>query len=108
MQLSASSIKGSSVENGNGEDLGTVEDLMIDTTTGTVSYAVVSFGGFLGIGDKLFAVPLEAMQTDTNNEKLILNQSKERLEQAPGFDKDNWPRTADPKWNQEVRTYYGV
>ena len=108
MQLSASSITGTQVRNASGNDLGNIEDLMIDVQTGQVAYAVVSFGGFLGIGDKLFAVPLQAMRVDTEDESLVLNESKERLESAPGFDKDDWPSSADAKWNQSVRTYYGV
>jgi sporulation protein YlmC with PRC-barrel domain len=108
MQLSASSLTGTKVENAEGDDLGKIEDLMIDCATGQVDYAVVSFGGFLGIGDKLFAVPLEAMQVDTTEERLILHESKERLENAPGFDKDNWPANPDPKWHTEVRAYYNV
>lgn len=108
MQLSSSSITGNSVRNPNGDDLGKVEDLVVNTATGEVTYAVVSFGGFLGLGDKLFAVPLQAMQVDTENHELVLNESKERLENAPGFDKDNWPASADDKWNREVRAYYGI
>lgn len=108
MHLSATSLNGTTVRNGEGEDLGTIEDLMIDVSTGRVDYAVVSFGGFLGIGDKLFAVPLQAMQVDTDDENLILNETKERLENAPGFDKDNWPKSANSEWNREVLSYYQV
>lgn len=108
MHLSSSSITGNNVRNAQGEDLGKVEDLMVNTQTGQVDYAVLSFGGFLGIGDKLFAVPMQAMQVDTENHEFVLNESKERLENAPGFDKDNWPNTADEAWNQTVRTYYRV
>lgn len=109
MHLSATSLTGTNVRNAAGDDLGKVEDLMIDTTTGEVSYAVVSFGGFLGIGDKLFAVPLQAMQVDTDHENLILNESRERLENAPGFDKHDWPlASSDPEWHKDVMSYYRV
>lgn len=108
MRLSATSINGNSVRNAKGDDLGNVEDLMIDMKSGDVSYAVLSFGGFLGIGDKLFAVPLEAMRVDTDNESFVLDETKERLENAPGFDKDNWPKTANADWDREVRSYYRV
>lgn len=108
MDLSATSLIGDDVRNANGDDLGKIEDLMINTATGKVEYAVLSFGGFLGIGDKLFAVPLEAMSVDTDDECLVLNETKERLENAPGFDKDHWPNSADPKWNNEVRSYYNI
>lgn len=108
MHLSSSSITGTKVTNTQGDDLGKIEDLMIDTDTGNVTYAVVSYGGFLGMGDKLFAVPLQAMQVDTDKEEFHLNESKERLENAPGFDKDNWPNFADTQWRQEVDTYYSI
>lgn len=106
MNLSATSIIGDDVVNAAGDDLGKIEDLMVDCSTGTVSYAVLSFGGFLGIGDKYFAVPLEIMQLDTENEKFILDESKERLEAAPGFDKGRWPTTGDTAWFSSVRAYY--
>lgn len=108
MHLSATSLTGTSVTNANNDDLGKVEDLMINTTTGAVEYAIVSFGGFLGMGDKLFAVPLQVLKVDTNDEKLILSETKERLKDAPGFDKDNWPDHADGKWCSSVRSFYRV
>ena len=108
MHLSASTIINDSVSNSSGDDLGKIEDLMIDTQTGNVDYAVVSFGGFLGIGNKLFAVPLQAMQVDTKNKQFLLNESKEHLKNAPGFDKDDWPRSPDPEYSMQVRKYYRV
>lgn len=108
MHLSATSLQGNKVRNAKGEDLGKVEDFMLDTSTGEVSYAVLSFGGVMGIGDKLFAVPLQAMRADTEKHEFILDESKERLEKAPGFDKDNWPETGDNNWHREVRTYYNI
>lgn len=106
--LSSSSLCGNDVKNAQGESLGEIKDFMLDINTGRVSYAVVSFGGFLGMGDKLFAVPLEAMNLDTDDECFILNIDKERLEQAPGFDKDDWPSTANPQWTQSIYEYYNV
>lgn len=106
MNISSSSIIGTKVTNKQGDSLGKIEDLMVDVKSGQVIYAVVSFGGFLGMGDKLFAVPLQVMQVDTNGEEFHLNESKERLENAPGFDKDNWPNSADTNWHQQVEAYY--
>lgn len=106
MILSASSIIGDKVKNPAGEDLGKIEELMIDTKDGDVNYAVVSFGGFLGMGDKFFAVPLDAMEINTSDECMVLNVSKEKLKDAPGFDKDNWPSTADTSWYGHVRSFY--
>lgn len=108
MHLSASSLKGEKVRNAQGDGLGKIEDFMLDMSTGEVSYAVLSFGGIMGIGDKLFAVPLQAMRVDTEDHELVLDESEERLKNAPGFDKDNWPNTADTKWHQEVRTFYNM
>ncbi|HJR54865.1 MAG TPA: PRC-barrel domain-containing protein [Gemmatimonadota bacterium] len=105
--LSASTIIGDPVVNEYGEDLGKIEELMIDLDGGRVAYAVLSFGGLFGIGDKLFAVPLEAMQIDTENHRFVLDVDRERLEQAPGFDKDEWPDSADLDYRRAVFVYYG-
>lgn len=107
LTLSASTLRDTSVVNTAGEDLGTIEDLMIDPNAGRIQYAVLDFGGFLGIGDKLFAVPLEAFTVDTANERLTLDVTKDRLESAPGFDKSNWPSTADPAFVENVYDFYG-
>ncbi len=106
--LSSSTLSGEEVVNRDGENLGDIKDLMIDVKTGRVTYAVLEFGGFIGMGSKLFAVPLSAMELDTSNKRFILDQSKERLENAPGFDKDHWPDFADEGWNASIHSYYGV
>ena len=105
--LAASTLKGDSVVNHQGEDLGNIEDLMIDLEGGRIGYAVLSFGGFLGMGDKLFAIPWDALTVDQQNQRLVLNVDKDLLKQAPGFDKDNWPDMTDPAWGAELYTYYG-
>lgn len=105
--LSSSSINGTSVQNMNREDLGEIKDLMIDLSEGRVAYAVLSFGGFLGMGDKLFAIPWEAFQVVQKEEVFLLNVLKEKLEQAPGFDKDKWPDFADSTWGKGIHDYYG-
>src|SRR5690606_3821255 len=105
--LSASSLPGDTVKNSAGETLGSVKDIMICTKTNEVRYYVLSFGGFLGMGDKLFAIPPEAIGVDTKNECLILNVSKEQLENAPGFDKDNWPNMANQQFQNDIYNHYG-
>ncbi|ELR73724.1 hypothetical protein C900_01334 [Fulvivirga imtechensis AK7] len=107
--LSARTIEGTTVENAEGKDIGEIKDIMIDLETGYVAYAVLSFGGFLGFGEKLFAIPLEAFQFNTieDEEKLILDIDKERLENAPGFDKDHWPQNPDRTFISSVYTHYG-
>ncbi len=107
--LSSSSIDGTNVRNTVGADIGKLKDLMIDWNNGNVAYAVMSFGGFLGMGEKLFAVPLESFTfKDTlGDEHAVLNVSKEQLENAPGFDKDNWPQQPDYQFIDSVHTFYG-
>jgi sporulation protein YlmC with PRC-barrel domain len=105
--LSASTLKGDRVVNRQGEDLGKIEDLMIDLDRGRIAYAVLSFGGILGLGDKLFAIPWEALSVDTVEKRFILAISKELLDKAPGFDKNHWPDMADPAWGAQLYTYYG-
>jgi len=105
--LSSSSINGDTVKNANGDDLGNIKDIMIDTVTGEVAYYVLSFGGFMGLGDTLFALPPQAITVDTEKECIQLNVTKEQLESAEGFDKDNWPNMADPTFRETVYNAYG-
>ncbi len=105
--MSCSTLKGNSVVNTAGEDLGSIEDIMIHVDSGRVAYAVLSFGGFLGMGDKLFAIPWEALTLDEDNHRFVLNVDKEKLKRAPGFDKDHWPDMADPTWSKKIYGYYG-
>ncbi|MBI3431068.1 MAG: PRC-barrel domain-containing protein [Hydrogenophilales bacterium] len=106
--LSSSTISGDKVVNRQGEDLGDIKDLMIDVDNGRVAYAVLEFGGLLGLGSKLFAVPLSAMELDPENHRFIFDQSKEALENAPGFDKNHWPNFSDRDWGSDVHAHYGV
>ncbi|MDX1688556.1 MAG: PRC-barrel domain-containing protein [Candidatus Promineifilaceae bacterium] len=107
--LSASTLIGDDVRNRHGEDLGNVEEIMLDVNSGRIAYAVLSFGGFLGLGDKYFAIPWAALSVDTEEHALVLDVDKETLESAPGFDKDDWPQTlnGDDAWLVEVYDYYG-
>jgi sporulation protein YlmC with PRC-barrel domain len=107
--LPSKKLVGASVENTKGESLGTIDDLMIDLHSGKVAYVALSVGGVLGIGDKLFAVPFDALRTthDTNNNiSFVLDVSKQRLENAPGFDKNHWPDFASPQWRNQIDSYY--
>jgi sporulation protein YlmC with PRC-barrel domain len=105
--LSASSITGDEVRNPKHDKLGSIEDLMLDTQSGQVRYVVLSSGGFLGMGDRLFAVPWKALKLDAANKCFVLDVELERLKAAPGFDKDNWPNMADTTWSSSIDTYYG-
>ncbi len=104
--VKASSMIGTDVVNTKGENLGDVKEVVIDPRSGKVAYAVVSFGGFLGMGEKLFAVPFTAFEYNVAKNQYMLDISKERLQTAPGFDADNWPSMADEKWNRDVYKFY--
>lgn len=106
--LSADTLTGDTVVNRRNDELGKIEHLMIDIESGRVVYAVLSFGGFLGMGDKLFAIPWKALTIDLPQKRFVLDVERERLEQAPGFDKSNWPDMADRKWGEGVYKYYGA
>jgi len=105
--LPVSMFIGYRVINPVGEDLGKIEDIAVDMESGRIAYAVLSFGGFLGFGDKLFAIPWEALKLSSEEDELILHVSKEALENAPGFDKNHWPEMADRQWGAGIYDYYG-
>jgi len=106
--MGADTLIGNDVFNRDAEDLGDIKEIMIDMRSGQVSYAVMSFGGFLGMGEKLFAVPWEALNLDTTNKRFVLDVKRERLETAPGFDKNKWPDMADTAWQDGIHAYYGT
>ena len=89
-----------------GEHPGKIEELMIDPEDGRVAYAVLSFGGFPRIGNKLFAIPWEALPLRLHEHVFALNIPKETLEKAEGFDKDHWP-TTNREWLSCMYSYYG-
>ena len=106
--MGADTLVGNDVYNPKGEKLGDIKEVMLDMRSGRVAYAVLSFGGFLGMGEKLFAVPWNALTLDTATKSFKLNVDKDRLTTAPGFDKDHWPNMADATWAQSIHTYYGT
>ena len=104
--MAADTLTGDEVRNGANEKLGEITDIMLDVPTGRVAYAVMSVGGVLGMGSKLFAIPWSAMQLDTAEKCFRLNVAKERFDEAPGFDKDHWPSMADQRWAEDVHAFY--
>ena len=104
--MAADTLEGDDIVNTVNEKLGKLEHIMIDVPTGRIAYAVLSFGGFLGMGDKLFAIPWRALRIDPPNHGFILDVDKETLKHAPGFDKDQWPSMADEQWARDVHAYY--
>jgi sporulation protein YlmC with PRC-barrel domain len=104
--LSATTLVGDSVKNPQGEDIGKVEEIMIDLSSGRVAYVVLSFGGFLGMGEKLFAIPWNYVSVDEEQKCVIIAIDKEKLQRAQGFDKNNWPDMSDPAWEENNEGYY--
>lgn len=102
----ASKIIGTDVRNSKGEKIGDVKDIVLDKNGG-VAYAVVSTGGFLGIGDRLHAVPWQSLQMNASGkDHYILDIDKARLSKVPGFSSKSWPNFADDRWDSENRKYY--
>ena len=100
---------GADVENPQGQNLGEIKDIVIDRASGRMAYAVVSFGGFLGMGEKLFAVPWGAFsQPKADKQTFVLDVDKDRLKNAPGFDAHNWPQMASREWVTSLYSYYNV
>jgi len=87
----ASKIVGMPVKNEKGEDLGKVKDIVLDTKSGKVAYAVLSAGGTMGVGGKLVAVPWEALTPQPGGKNLAMKIDKEECKNAPGFGESNWP-----------------
>ena len=106
--LSATQIIGDGVVNRAGESLGKIEELMLDLEKGRVAYAVLSFGGVLGMGAKLFAIPFEALKLDADRHHFTLDVDKDKLKNAPGFDKNNPPQASDRTWGAEVYKFYAI
>lgn len=106
--MGADTLIGNDVYNHQGEDIGDIKEIMLDVPNGNIRYAVLSFGSFLGMGEKLFAVPWNALKLDTVNKCFILNVDKERLKDAPGFEKDAWPDFADQTLVDNLHSYYGT
>ena len=105
--MGADTLIGDDVYNHGNEQLGDIKEIMLDMRSGQIAYAVLSFGGVPGLGEKLFAVPWEKLTLDTVNKRFLLDVDKEQLKSAPGFDHDNWPDMASEAWNQQMEAFYG-
>ncbi|TPW15771.1 MAG: hypothetical protein FD129_842 [bacterium] len=105
--ISTSKLIGEVVVDPRGEDLGQIQELVIDARDGRLAYAIVSFAGFLARGNKLFVLPWGAFFFSRKENRLVLNVDKQRLETAPGFDRDaERPDFADRNWGRRLSTYY--
>ena len=105
--MCVSTVTGDMVRNKKGEELGKIEELMIDLESGRIAYVVGSSGGFLGVGDRLHAIPWSALTVNMAKREFIIDVQKEQLERAPGFDGDNWPPMMDREWDEAIHGYYG-
>jgi sporulation protein YlmC with PRC-barrel domain len=106
--MGADTLIGDHVHNLKNEHLGEIKEIMLDMRSGKIAYAVMSSGGVLSIGEKLFAVPWDALKLDTEHKRFTLDIDLERIKNAPGFDTENWPDMANPQWKNQIHTYYGM
>ena len=111
--IRASQLIGMNIQNSRGETVGEIEDIVLDADSGRIRYAAVSYGGFLGVGDKLFAVPFSALKCQADRDDpaervMILNVTQEQLKGATGFDEDHWPNFADRNFTNQIDKQYGV
>lgn len=89
-------------------NLGKIEEIVLDRSSGKARYAVLSFGGFMGMGADFYALPWHALSYRTANDAFEINVDKEKLKTASGFNKDSWPDFADSKWNDTIQNFYKV
>ncbi|MEQ5844399.1 MULTISPECIES: PRC-barrel domain-containing protein [Paraburkholderia] len=105
--IAATALTDTRVFSNDGEDIGRIRDVMLDAQSGRIAYAVMSTGGFLGIGDRLLAIPWSALTLDIEEKCFILSMPAESVKHAPGFDRHHWPSMADTTWATSVHQYYG-
>lgn len=104
----ASKLIGIDVVSREGDELGEIEEVVVDPEGGRVGYVILSFDGFLREGDKYFAIPWRALRYDAHEEQMVLNVDRDRLEDAPGFSRGDWPDMASRRWARDIHAYYGV
>jgi hypothetical protein len=104
--MAAATLDGTKVMSSDGEDVGKISDIMLDVRSGRIAYAVLSEGGFLGMGTTLHAIPWNALTLDTDQECFHVSIAAQQIKNDPGFDKDHWPSMADATWGTSVHQYY--
>lgn len=105
--ISSDKVNGTNVYNPAGEKLGSIDSLMIDKLSGKVRYAVMEFGGFLGIGTERYPLPWDTLKYDTGMEGYVVSLSKEQLEGAPHYERDTTPEYTD-EYGRRVYDHYGI
>ncbi|MDX3905851.1 MAG: PRC-barrel domain-containing protein [Pigmentiphaga sp.] len=106
--MAAATLDGNTVYSADDVDVGSIKDIMLDVNSGRIAYAVLSSGGFLGMGSKLLAIPWNALTLDTDRKAFILSVSADVVKNAEGFDKDHWPSFADAGWATALHSHYGT
>ena len=106
--ISSDKVDGTPVYNRQEEKLGSIYTLMIDKISGKVVYAVMSFGGFLGIGDRYHPLPWDVLTYDTRQGGYVVDLDRDVLERAPTYGRDETPNWADPRWGRDIHEHYGV
>jgi sporulation protein YlmC with PRC-barrel domain len=104
--MAAATLDGNKVISADGEDVGKISDIMLDVRNGRIAYAVLSEGGFLGMGSTLHAIPWTALTLDTSEKCFRVDIAAQRIKDDSGFDKDHWPSMADTTWGAGVHQYY--
>ena len=105
----ASSLEGETVLDRQGETLGEIEEIMLEVQSGRIAYAVLAVGGFLGIGERYFAVPWRALALDADRKCFVLDIDRDTLAGAPAsFERDDWPAVVDESWAADLHRFYGV
>jgi len=102
-----SALTGREIRNPQSDRMGQIEDIVIDAATGQIAYAVLSFGGFLGLGETWVVMPWGSLQTTDGGKTFTLNMSEEQLKNAPNFDPNQWPDMEDRHWGDTIHAYYG-
>jgi sporulation protein YlmC with PRC-barrel domain len=105
--VSAATLSGERVVTRHGETVGNVSELMLDVQRGRIAYAVVAHGGFMGLGERLHAIPWGALRFDAEHGCLVLDAERRTFLDAPGFDKEHWPSTPDAAWHHTLHRHYG-
>ena len=106
--IAANKVEGTDVFNSGGDRVGSIHDLMIDKVSGQVAYAIMSFGGFLGVGNSYHPLPWQLLEYNTNLEGYVVDIKPGQLEDAPSNPVESEPAWGDPEYERKVRDYYGA
>jgi sporulation protein YlmC with PRC-barrel domain len=105
-QAPASALYGNKVVNRKEETLGSISEILLDVSCGRIAYVLLASGGFMGVGERLFAIPWNALRPDMDRKCFVLDAERSDFANAPSFDKDHWPNVPDAQWHEELHRYY--